>query len=750
MSKRTTSDDDGDSPRRKRDGRSRCNYCFLEKPLVPSKNYCFDCIEGGVECNLCHRPLRHDLVVDGICVACSRKRQNVQVGLGRNALVVDLALTNPSDPLSTLTDARHETRNEVMNALTDHNGIKWQMTVTMLLKKLNKLAEEIEMEAMFNGESVTLLLEGDFDEQFNNQIDLILKRLNEFVRNGSGWTVEKVLGLSVRIAAYKPTAGLSYIKSPKYIINKQSVLNIINKDEKCFLWSVLASLYPTKSRQNRVPKYQQFEHKLNTTGLIFPLSIHHVKKFETLNLSISVNIFAYDGKTGVYPIYITTFKNRHHHVSLLLLSGGEKSHYTLITNMSGLLNQPGGYRHAKHYCNYCLHGFIDMTSLLQHTEYCVKFGPQKVILPNEDKCWVKFKATQKMLKVPFLIYADFESYTERIPTESDHKKATKPYEKHVPSGYAYLIVCSEPSRIYEPVVYRGKNVVEEFLKRMREESDKICEELKQVKPMKLSPEEETAFQEANTCYLCCKPTGEDKVRDHEHAFNGKYRGCAHSACNLQYRFRGNKTLSSFHIPVIFHNLRGYDGHLILKSFKRDIFKKGDISCIPNNMEHYLSFSIDNLRFIDSLQFMNKSLEKLCNNLRREDFMHTVRHSPPDKYEMLIRKGIFCYDYWDGPQKADETSLPPREAFYSHLTEEHIIEEDYQHAKKVWTAFELKTLGEYHDLYLKTVVLILSDVFENFRATCMKNYGLDAAHYFSSPGLAWDAMLKMTGVELELM
>ena len=126
------------------------------------------------------------------------------------------------------------------------------------------------------------------------------------------------------------------------------------------------------------------------------------------------------------------------------------------------------------------------------------------------------------------------------------------------------------------MVYCGK-VVEEFLKRLREESDKICGELKQIKPMKLSPKEEAAFQKADTCYLCDKPTGEDKVRDHEHAFNGKCHGCAHSACNLQLRFRRNKVTSNFYIPVIFHNLRGYDGHLILKSFRRDIFKKGDIS-----------------------------------------------------------------------------------------------------------------------------------------------------------------------------
>ena len=391
------------------------------------------------------------------------------------------------------------------------------------------------------------------------------------------------------------------------------MLNIVNKDEKCFLWSVIASIYLATSHQNRVFKYQQFEHKLNTTGFKFSLSIYHVKRFENLNLNVSVDVFACDGKTGVNPIYVTTFKDRRHHVNLLLLSEGQKNHYNLITNMSGLLSQPGGRTSAKHFCNYCFHGFKDMSTLLQHTEDCLKFGPQKVVLPNEDECWVNFKVTQKMPKVPFVIYADFESYTVKMSTENEHKKSTTPYEKHLPSGFVCLIVCSEPSRVYEPVVYRDENVVEEFLKRLREESNKICDELKLVKPLKLSPEE-MAFQQADTCYLCGKLTGEDKVRDHEHAFNGKYRGCAHSACNLQLRYRGNKVISNFYIPVVFHNLRGYDGHLILKSFKRNIFKKGDISCIPNNMKRYLSFSIDNLRFIDFLQFMNESLEKLYTNL----------------------------------------------------------------------------------------------------------------------------------------
>ena len=149
------------------------NVIIASTKNVPSKNYCFDCIEDGIECNLCHRLLRYDLVVDRICTACSRKRQHVQVGLGKNALFVDLSFSTPSDPLTSLTDARNETSNEVMRALSEHNGIKWHMTLIVLLTKMNRLTEEIEIEVTFCGESVTLLLEGDFNEQFDNQVDLI-------------------------------------------------------------------------------------------------------------------------------------------------------------------------------------------------------------------------------------------------------------------------------------------------------------------------------------------------------------------------------------------------------------------------------------------------------------------------------------------------------------------------------------------------------------------------------------------------
>ena len=117
---------------------------------------------------------------------------------------------------------------------------------------------------------------------------------------------------------------------------------------------------------------------------------------------------------------------------------------------------------------------------------------------------------------------------------------------------------------------------------------------------------------------------------------------------------------------------------------------------------------------------------------------------------MIRKGVYPYDYMDSFKKFEDTVLPTKDQFYSLLNDEHISDEDYQHAKNVWKMFSMKNMGEYHDLYLQSDILLLADVFENFRKTCLEYYKLDPCHYFTSPGLSWDAMLKMTDIKLELM
>ncbi|KAL9971964.1 hypothetical protein ACROYT_G018195 [Oculina patagonica] len=149
----------------------------------------------------------------------------------------------------------------------------------------------------------------------------------------------------------------------------------------------------------------------------------------------------------------------------------------------------------------------------------------------------------------------------------------------------------------------------------------------------------------------------------------------------------------------------------------------EVKCVANNMEKYITFSLGGLRFIDSLNFLQGSLDSL---------------------------GIYPYEYMDSWERFNETSLPEKEKFYSKLNDEHITDEEYEHANSVWKTFGCKTLGDYHDLYVETDVTLLADIFENFRNICKEKYELDPANYFTSPGLSWDALLKKTGVQLELL
>ena len=118
--------------------------------------------------------------------------------------------------------------------------------------------------------------------------------------------------------------------------------------------------------------------------------------------------------------------------------------------------------------------------------------------------------------------------------------------------------------------------------------------------------------------------------------------------------------------------------------------------------------------------------------------------------MLLGKGVYPYEYMDNWERFDEASLPNKESFYNNLNMENIDDIDYRHGNNVFKRFKLKHLGEYHDLYVQSDTLLLADVFENLRNTCLKVYELDPAHFLSLPGLAWQACLKKTNIKLELL
>ena len=365
--------------------------------------------------------------------------------------------------------------------------------------------------------------------------------------------------------------------------------------------------------------------------------------------------------------------------------------------------------------------------------------------------------------MPFVIYADFECFTKPMNTccPNPEDSYNYNYQKHEPSGFCFYIK-GIVDHTFKPVTYTKKknddNVSKIFVSKLEKVIKSIYDDFyKRPKPLRLTPEERLSFESAKYCHICLKELKDDRVRDHCH-FTGQYRGDAHNICNINCR-------RSLVIPVIFHNLQGYDAHLFIKELAS---LPGELNCIPSTEEKYISFSkkikVDEykskvkgknvplyfeIRFIDSFKFLQTRLANLVSNLKPDD-LNCTKEVMKNTLDLFIRKGVYPYDYVSSIERFSETQLPSKEDFYSKLYDENISDEDYQHAKQVWNTFKCKTIRDYHDLYLKTDVLLLADVFENFRKTCLKHYNLDPAQYYTSPGLAWDACLKETGQELKLL
>ena len=178
----------------------------------------------------------------------------------------------------------------------------------------------------------------------------------------------------------------------------------------------------------------------------------------------------------------------------------------------------------------------------------------------------------------------------------------------------------------------------------------------------------------------------------------------------------------------------------------------DVPVIAVSSEKYMSFQMAKAKFIDSYQFLSTSLENLVEILMASGgqacFPHTTRYMGSDP--ILYQKGVYPYAYMTSADRFEETSLPPRDCFFNDLTDEPLPEADYARAQMTWERFGIRNLREYTEHYLLSDVLLLADVFENFRKNIYQEHGLECLSYFSLPGLAWDMALKLTKIELHLL
>ena len=629
--------------------------------------------------------------------------------------------------------------------------------------KFQKGVSDEEMEysyGYFNTNIERIMEDTDLVEIYNIMIAMCLEKIERYQNKGSGWQFVSVESFDINVDPFKPLKGSSYFPLPAKLAAKKAIINVKNiKDNECFKWAVTSAVYQRKKDPQRLnSELKSNSEKLNWKGIDFPTPLTQITRFEKQN-PYSINVYGWTG-TSVYPLRISKHENEES-IDLLLLSNNENQHYCWIKRMSALVaSQVNKHKGKKYVCKYCCNSFPKEESLQRHIEYCSKQKAVKVVMP-EKGTFLSFKNYFKKMRVPFVIIADFEAFTESISTcsPSNDKSYTKQYQKHTPCSFCFYIKCYD-DRLFPPqlrhytIREKGENVGKIFVEKLEKEIKEIYLKFRFKKNMRITRKEEQDFQEATVCHICEDSLNNDKVRDHCH-LTGKYRGAAHSQCNLDYK------LPKFY-PVIFHNLSGYDTHMFIKDLAET---PGEINCISKTEEDYISFSktivVDTfirdgkkieirrqIRFLDSFRFMQKGLSELAGNLTRHP--NLSRYFEGEELELVKRKGVYPYDYMGCFERLAETSLPPIECWYSKLNDTNITADDYTHAHKVWDVFGIKTMRDYHDLYLKTDVLLLADVFEEFRNVCLDNYQLDPAWYYTSPGLAWDACLKMTRVNLELL
>ena len=597
--------------------------------------------------------------------------------------------------------------------------------------------------------------------------------------------------------------GNAYLQLPEKLKGSCHILNIQNRDEKCAIWCILAHLHPKYRQEGErryriqdAEEYYIYEDDINTLGIEFPLKIPDVSTLETIN-NLNINIFSFDKLFRIIPIRISEQHNvpPARHIDLLYIVNSTQSHYCLITNLESLCRkQVTSHKGDSILCRRCLHFCTSKKSFDRHTELCIKHIPQRTWFPQKNdpsgRDKAKFTHTERQLPLPFYFVADFECILEKYDTcpPDPSQSNTTSLNRHIVCGAAYSINSIDPRFYRLPRIFtreeEGKSITEQFLDSILKDAQDIRQVIRREVVMEdLTDEQLNDYHSIDAiCHICKTRITEVDIRCRDHChITGCYRGPTHQRCNLNYSI--NK--ENIQIPCFFHNLKSYDAHLLISAAQTH---HGDIKVIPTTTEKYISFTIGDITFKDSYAFTQASLDTLVNTLTLDQFINTrkwldhwhISQEESDRIDsvaitsyqdtpyqqpiltieqrkqvetdlMLLKcKGIYPYEYMDSLERFKETMLPPIDAFRSQLhAGKGITIDEYSHANEVFSHFQMKTLQEYHDLYLLQDVLLLEDVITAFRTVCLNAYGLDPLHYHTAPALTWDAGLKYTKVELEL-
>ena len=371
------------------------------------------------------------------------------------------------------------------------------------MKRLSNLGETVIKPANFHSDNHINLDGTDEDDIYIIMTERILEKMATFQSMGSGWRLCSIIKLELHTTRYNPLRGETWIPLPKELANKKAIINMKNKDNKCFLWCVLRALNLKDGNPERLDKkLKEKENTLNMEGIEYPVKLPDIKKFKNKNQTISITVFGYERKI-VYPPRNSDNMDREHKIRLMLIEKDGVQHYCLVKNPSRLLSsQVSKHNGKKYFCDRCLNPFWCEQSLNKHLEYCGNHEAVKIEMPKKDDI-LKFKNYYKGEKVPFMIDADMESLIKPIQSCEPNPQSsyTKKYQKHEPISYSYYIKCFDDNVFsQEPKTYTGLGAMQKFVESL-EEDIKIIANIPEV-DMIFGKEETERFKEETKCWIC--------------------------------------------------------------------------------------------------------------------------------------------------------------------------------------------------------------------------------------------------------
>ncbi|XP_017073465.2 uncharacterized protein LOC108109462 [Drosophila eugracilis] len=540
-----------------------------------------------------------------------------------------------------------------------------------------------------------------------------------------------------------PAAG--FVSAPKAIKCKNALINVKNKDNFCFKWSILASIalirHNNKSFQNVGKKKQERERlnsplhyrgvdisqdviiydgiRLDFTGIVFPIQLEGIKRFESNNNEFSINVYEVgdDGKSIVGPT-IRAQKTRSRHINLLALNNcyEQTMHHAFITNMKRLcFSQHSKAHNSPGFCENCLQFYPLKTNKQHNCDYVSTIYPE----PNTK---LSFKSSSKCISPPIVIYADIESSLESISSEAW-------------AASFYIVHYYEP-RLNEMHTFDGSDCIKKFCQALKDKLRGLYYKYwKFQKRNHDSVDEES--ERLGKCAVCGEEISECSLDMLFHQFAGFYLGPVHVACKTKHR------LNYSFFPVVFNNLTRFDINLLIREMGREV------KPIPSNQDLYtmliLNCSINGqdrfqIKFLDSNNFFSYNIDKLISSMNDNSFENLRKRYKDMKFELMCLKKVYLQNA-ESLDQLDNIVLP--ENMFSNC-------QDYINADQVWHTFNCQNIRDYLKVYLERDVTILADVFEDFRRLCITTYGLDPMNYVTAPSMAWDAMLKVTEVNLDLI